>query len=903
MSDKILLIDGNSIINRAFYGLPDLTNGQGIHTGAIYGFLSTMFKMIEDENASHIAVAFDVHQPTFRHLKYDKYKSGRNPMPEELKQQVPLLKQLLQSMNIMTIEQGGIEADDILGTMATISENHGFAVTILSGDRDLLQIASDTVKVCVPKTVKGKTSIEVYYEKDVIDRYKVNAKQYIELKALKGDSSDAIPGLPGVGEKTAEKLMAEYGSIEEIYNHIDEIKGNSLKKNIAENRELLDLCLFLVTIKRDAELGIHLDDTRIHDMFNENSYKLFKEFELKNFYDRFDGKAGDKSLPEFNVLSVKNEKDILTLNDAIANSKMLGLMLWSYGQNIDHQENDGQLSLFEVEADNRHIFIALCLDNNSVYTVDSDDITVNGVLELIDSCLKSDKCYMYDVKALYPYIDRDDRLASEGCKGLSDIMIGEYLINPLKSEYDMADIAKDRLGITISDYKELFEKKTWQEAIVSDKERFYQYAVLQAYVVANAGPVIESELINADMLDLFYNMEMPVSYVLYEMERQGMLVDKLALKKYGENLESGIADLEKKIYEAAGHEFNISSPKQLAVILFEEMQLPGGKKTKTGYSTSAEVLEKLEPEYPFVRDILEYRTLTKLKSTYADGLAQFIEDDGRIRSSFNQTITATGRISSTEPNLQNIPMRMELGRSIRKVFIPAEGAKLVDADYSQIELRILASMSDDKELIDAYKSGNDIHAITASKVFHIPLEDVDDTMRRNAKAVNFGIVYGISSFGLGQDLSISREEAKKYIDDYFKSYTGIKTFLDSVKQSAKEKGYSETLYKRRRPIPELSSSNFMQRGFGERVAMNAPIQGTAADIMKIAMIAVHDRLLKEKLNSRIILQVHDELVIEAPDAETEKAATILIEEMSNAADLAVKLDVSCHIGNDWYEAK
>lgn len=911
LNNKILLIDGHSIMNRAYFALPDLTNAKGIHTNAIYGFLTTMFKIIDEEKPAYLAVAFDVHAPTFRHEVYCDYKAGRKPMQEELKQQIPLIKDVLTAMQIPVLEKSGIEADDILGTLARRGEKEGIDVVILSGDRDLLQIASKKTKISVPKTIKGQTIIENYFEADVAEKYKVTPEQYIELKALKGDNSDHISGVPGVGEKTAEDLMVTYGSIENIYAHLDDIKKKSVRENLAANRELLDTCLFLVTIKTDCDIEFDFEKAvnTNESMFNQDAYNIFRELELKNFYNKFEN-ANDEAAELIDKYTViKNDKEIKSLLDKVKSDSFNEIAISLFAKESDDPflESSGQMSLFDMSVANEKnasMAVSISLGKEDIYYLDTANISADSIKNIVKEIFNSKKTiYSFDVKKIYKYVDTEGLDANNVTENINDIMIAEYLLNPLKSEYDIADIVKDYLGILITTYKQLFDKLEFDEAIKKDKDKFIKYLSEFSFALLKLGPILLDKLNESNMFKLYKEVEMPLSYVLYAMEKEGILVEKQALKEYGDKLSVGIEILEKKIYEAAGKEFNINSPKQLATILFEEMELPGGKKTKTGYSTSAEVLEKLAEDYPFVKDILEYRTLTKLKSTYADGLANYIDYDGRIRTTFNQTITATGRISSTDPNLQNIPMRMELGRSIRKVFIPKSGYKFVDADYSQIELRILAALSKDKELIEAYKSGNDIHAITASKVFHIPLEEVTDLQRRNAKAVNFGIVYGISSFGLGQDLSISKAEAKQYIEDYFKSYTGIKDYLDNVKQFAKDNGYSETLYGRRRPIPELSSSNFMQRAFGERVAMNAPIQGTAADIMKIAMINVYNRLIREKLDSKLILQVHDELVVEAKDSELEKVTNLVIEEMANAASLAVKLEVSCNTGSDWYEAK
>lgn len=872
---KLVLIDGHSILNRAFYGVPDLTNSEGTHTGAVYGFLNIMFRIVDEDKPDNLIVTFDEHAPTFRHLKYSAYKGTRKPMPEELREQVPLIKQMLAAMNVKVVSKEGLEADDLLGTLAKEAEKKDFEVSLVSGDRDLLQIASEHIKIRIPKTKKGGTEIEDYHASDVQALYGLTPAQFIQLKALMGDTADNIPGVPKVGEKTALELMHEYGSIDSIYEHIEEIKKNSIRESLRENRELADLSLFLATIKTDCELDVHPEDAPLPVFYTEEAYTLCRKLELKSFYSKFDKQKAANAAADMDF----TVHPLSELNAA-------GL---------------SKVSLSFYPIDDNTFFAAICTDKD-VYVSEGKECA-----DLIRILVSNGCCiYTYDLKKLYPYLyDKDDYSISsgEGCKGFCDLMIAEYLLNPLKGSYNIPDASESYLSLLINHYEEVFKKESFASALSSSRERFEAFAAGEAAALYALSDVLMEKLKTEEMDKLFFEMEMPLSFVLFKTEEAGIRADRDALNSYSAELDVTIKQLEQNIWAAAGEEFNINSPKQLGVILFEKMGIQGGKKTKTGYSTAADVLEKLAADHPFVSDILEYRTYTKLKSTYADGLTAFIKEDGRIHTSLNQCVTATGRLSSTEPNLQNIPMRYELGRKIRKVFAPAEGYIFADADYSQIELRILASLAGDENLIEAYRSGDDIHRITASKVFHVPFEDVTDIQRRNAKAVNFGIVYGISTFGLSEGLSISRKEAEGYIKEYFATYPGIKAYLDGCKAYAKENGYSVTMFGRRRPIPELKSSNFMQRAFGERVAMNAPIQGTAADVIKIAMIRVYDRLVKEGLKSRLILQIHDELLIETSSDEESKVLVILREEMENAADLPVKLIADAHTGKDWYEAK
>ena len=879
---KLVLVDGHSILNRAFYGVPDLTNAAGLHTNAIYGFLNILFKILDEESPDYLTVAFDVKAPTFRHEMFKEYKGTRKPMPEELREQVPVMKEVLQAMGIRIIEQAGYEADDLLGTIAKRAEAEGIDVSLVSGDRDLLQIATDRIRIRIPKTKGGRTEIENYYAADVEAKYQVNPVQFIDLKALMGDTADNIPGVPKVGEKTATDLMVQFGSLDGIYEHIDEVTKKSIKESLIQNKDLAYLSRELATIKIDSPLTYTLEEARVGNFFNEASYILFKKLEFKNLLNKFEKGVSNEEI-----------SDSFHLVENLAEAEALFTRVLS--------DKDRQIGLKVVKEAGRHgelLGVALHLpEEGSFLVLKQGFLTEEYLKEKIALLGAQCRIATADIKSEYAYLQAQDT------DRFFDVILAAYLLNPLKNDYTVEDIANEYLNLMLPEKGQAFGRLSFKAALNEKPEEFLKYCCFEAYVCAQAAVCLQQKLEETQMDRLMREIEMPLTLVLFSMEEEGIRVNPEALKDYGEALLGKITELEQEIYSEAGCEFNINSPKQLGEILFEKMGLPGGKKTKTGYSTAADVLEKLSGEYPVVKHILEYRGLTKLKSTYADGLAAYIEDENRIHSTFNQTITATGRISSTEPNLQNIPIRMELGRQIRKVFIPKDGYCFMDADYSQIELRVLASMSGDERLIEAYRSHADIHRTTASQVFHIPFEEVTDLQRRNAKAVNFGIVYGISSFGLSEDLSISRKEAAAYIEQYFETYPQVKQFIDSLVKDAKKNGYAVTLYGRRRPVPELFSSNFMQRSFGERVAMNSPIQGTAADIIKIAMIRVFERLKKEGLKSKLILQVHDELLIETALEEEEQVRMILEEEMVHASSLAVELEIDLHVGNNWYEAK
>lgn len=885
MAEKIMLIDGNSIVNRAFYGVPLLTNGEGRYTNGVYGFLNILFKLLDEEQPDYLAVAFDLHAPTFRHRTFDGYKGTRKGMPEELREQMPLLKEVLQAMHIPIFEQEGFEADDILGTLSALAEKNGVVPVVVSGDRDLLQLAGETLKVRIPKTKGGRTETEDYYAADVQAKYGVTPAEFIDMKALMGDTSDNIPGVPGIGEKTAAKIITQYHDIETAIAHAAEIKPKKASENLAAYQEQARLSKFLATIVRDMPLEWDKEALKIGDMFNQTAYELVKRLEFKSMFSHFEGSASAPKQAEQTYRFVADREGVKEVLAALKKGEV------GYAFVYENEEGQG-LALYQEQL-------------GGVWIEASMAFLMQELLEIFQPFF-ADSAYRkigHDVK-------KDIRfLRSYGYNGFTaefDTAIGAYILNATGSSYEYDDIAATFLNETYPSHEEVFGKGRTKKAFAAlpEAERT-AYGARQAEIFFRARKVMEERLAENEQKSLFYDMEMPLIYVLADMEKYGIKVDKAALLVYQKRLGESLDGMEEEIYALAGEKFNINSPKQLGVILFERLGLKGGKKTKTGYSTAADVLEKLRTAHPIVERILHYRQLAKLKSTYADGLLAVMDaETEKIYSTFNQTITATGRISSTEPNLQNIPVRLELGRELRKIFIP-ESAEFcfLDADYSQIELRVLAHISGDESLIAAFKSNQDIHRMTASQVFHVPFDEVTPLQRSNAKAVNFGIIYGKGAFSLGQDLGISRKEAEEYINAYFARYPKIKTFMeDTIKNGAKN-GYVSTLWNRRRNMPELQSSNFMQRAAGERAAMNMPIQGTAADIIKLAMIKVHRALQEGGYRSRLILQVHDELLIEAYKEEKDAVAKILKENMEHAADLLVPLDVDVHEGASWFEAK
>lgn len=901
MSEKLVLIDGHSILNRAYHGLPDLTNSEGLHTNAVYGFLNILFKILDEEKPDYLTVAFDVHAPTFRHKMFDAYKGTRKPMDEELRQQVPMIKEMLTAMGVKIVEMEGYEADDILGTLSVKAEQAGIEVSIISGDRDLLQLATDHVMIRIPKTKKTGTEIENYKTADVIEKYGVTPKEFIDVKALQGDTADNIPGVPGIGEKTAGALISQYHCIEAVHDNAANVRPPRASKNIVEYWDQAVMSKELATIIVDAPVEYDFAQARldgVDSLYTEEAFLLCKRYEFKNMLSRFNVEAPKNNAEEhFTIVSdMKTAKAVF--NKAKGKDVAFAIVP---GKADSSQDSDGQLNLFAEPASNDYLALAIAFSDEDIYFIYANDEISSGYLDEQLGTLDVRTWISPDLKEnLHRY--NAGKIAQDQRGRYFDMMVAAYLLNPLIGEYPYDAVAKDYLGMMISSKKDYLGKLSCEQMIAEEEKKVVDYACYEVYTAWKSRSVLEKQLEEKGMLKLYREIEMPLVFVLYDMEKEGIRADGQKLKEYSEQLSVSIEQLENRIYEAAGEEFNINSPKQLGVILFEKLNLPNGKKTKTGYSTAADVLEKLAPEHQIVADILEYRQLSKLKSTYADGLVNFITDDGKIHTTFNQTITATGRLSSTDPNLQNIPIRIELGKLIRKVFLPEDGDLFVDSDYSQIELRVLAHISGDEKLIEAFQNGQDIHRSTAALVFDTPFDEVTELQRRNAKAVNFGIVYGISAFGLSNDLGISRKEAQEYIDSYFEKYPKIKEFIDTTVADARENGYTKTMFGRIRPIPELSSSNFMQRQFGERVAMNSPIQGTAADIIKIAMIRVHDRLENEGLSSKLILQVHDELLIETKEAEKEQVIKILEEEMHGAANLKVSMDVGTECGYDWYDA-
>ncbi len=875
MKDTILLIDGHSILNRAFYGLPLLTNAKGLHTNAVYGFLNILFKAIEDIAPRYIAVAFDLSAPTFRHEMYEAYKGTRKQMPEELREQVPVIKDVLKAMNICLLQKEGFEADDMIGSACKMAKEYKAGATILSGDKDLLQLVNESVTLMLPKTSKGTTVVEVFTPKRVEEVFGFSPEHIVDFKAMMGDSSDNIPGLPGVGQKTASELIIKYGTLENAHEHREEKKKKKARTAFEESYESGLLSKRLATIKTDVKLEFSIEDLRLRELYTKEAYGIFKELGFKNFLTRFDESARSEQKMS-KTLRLSGLKAAFEAVKKASSADSVGFYL-----DIEGERAKG---------------LALALCDECVYISAEGEIGEEKLRSLAKEVLKSSlNIYTMDFK------EQQNILRAETSSKLFDCVVAAYLIDPLRSEYTYEYIAAQYGGASLSSAEEIVNAKITKKTVITDEQR-EKIALLKAYSAYISAKALDEKLKEQGMSKLFYEIETPLIYTLSDMETAGIKMNADELAAFSSELQDNIDKLEKKIYEQAGEEFNIQSPKQLGYILFEKLKLSGGKKTKSGYSTAADVLEKLVPTAPIVADILKYRQYFKLRSTYAEALGGYVKEDGRIHSHFQQTVTATGRLSSTDPNMQNIPVRMELGRNIRRVFVPKDGYIFIDADYSQIELRVLAHMSGDEKLIEAYRQDSDIHKITASQVFDVPLDEVTPIQRRNAKAVNFGIVYGISSFGLSQDLSITRKEAQEYINKYFETYPGIKRFLDKSVEGAKKNGYTTTLFGRRRPMPELSSSNFMQRSFGERVAMNSPIQGSAADIIKIAMNSVNRRLKEEGLDARLILQVHDELLVEAKSSEKDAVCALLREAMEGAAKLSVDLVVDMNMGLNWDEA-
>ncbi|MBP5453621.1 MAG: DNA polymerase I [Lachnospiraceae bacterium] len=850
------------MMNRGFYALP-LLDKNGVYTNAVLGFLNILIKTIEEEKPEYLTVAFDVHAPTFRHEMFKEYKGTRSAAPTELISQFPIMEEVLTSMGVRIVKQAGFEADDLLGTLAKKSEKEGLDVTLLSGDRDLLQIASDKIKSSIPKTSKGVTQTFYYYAKDVMEEKGVTPLEFIDVKALQGDTSDNIPGVPGVGPKTAEGLIKTYHNLENLYDHLDDLKGKkALYANLSENKENAFFSRTLSRIEINAPVDLDLNNSECKNLLNDNSMEVLLKYSLRKVIEKLSSFSGAKEVNE-----AKDDIDFTVVSSKEEAKKALSLI-----------KGKKSVSLYGCDEG-----LSVTVSDETYFIEFNSVILKDFLTEEVRNNLEPDtNVNTLNIKTIYDYV-------GEYKDSFDDAEILAYLADPLKGEYNISYLCDKYLSKYFDDDKALLKEPKKRASLIT------KYA-------GELVSTIKEEVKKMGEEELYRKIEMPLSFVLYSMEKDGVYVDKKALKAFGEKLTVKISELEKSIYEAAGEEFNINSPKQLGVILFEKMNLPHGKKTKTGYSTSADILERLSGEYPIVSDILEYRMLTKLNSTYVEGLTACIKEDGRIHTHFNQTITATGRISSTEPNLQNIPIRRELGRELRKVFLPKPGFKFIDADYSQIELRLMAHMSGDEKMIGAFKEKKDIHRSTASIVFEVPYDEVTSELRRQAKAVNFGIIYGISDYGLSEDTGLDFYVAKKHKEDYFSKYSKIKEYIDSTVEKAKEDGFVTTLYKRVRPIPELSSSNFMLRSFGERVAMNAPIQGTAADIMKIAMINIFNRLKEEKLESKLLIQVHDEVLLEVKESEIEKVKEIVSDEMTNAASLSVELESEVNVGDTWFDA-
>ena len=888
-------------MSRAFYGIPELTNSQGLHTNAVYGFLNILLKVLDQEQADHLAVAFDVHEPTFRHKMFDAYKGTRKPMPPELHEQIPLMQEVLRSMHIPLLMKGGYEADDLLGTIAKRCQKEGVEVTIVSGDRDLLQLADEKIKICLPKTAKGVTTVYNYYPEDVMKEWGVTPLEFIDLKALMGDTSDNIPGVPGLGPKSAEWIITKYHTIEAA--HEAALAGDpefkvprkpKAAQMLVDEWESAALSKTLATICIDAPIDFDYDDARVENMFNADSFEFVKRLELKSLLKRFDVSSLDLAAEQkLDLSGLKEVDDPYMARIAFRDAASEGQAGFAIA---------GEDLYFALDGDRSYHFYGFDWQTELCALAGKEGVrlyTMN-LKQALYHCAFAPESHVYD------------------------LALAAYVINPLKDSYSYEDLARDFMGLTLPSEKELRDdlkdrphcpNPVTDAANAGDGTQVAGFntdadggcadpvactmAAYSAIVALRSAKKIFVKLEELEERTLYEEIEMPLVYTLYDMQRAGILVDKQALVDYGVELRAGIETLQARIYAEAGEEFNINSPKQLGEILFGKLGMKGGKKTKSGYSTAADVLEKLAEDHEIVADILNYRTLSKLNSTYAEGLLNYIQADGRIHGEFNQMVTATGRISSTNPNLQNIPVRTELGRRFRTVFVPKPGCVFIDADYSQVELRILASLSGDAKLIAAYKDASDIHAVTASQVFHVPLEEVTPELRRNAKAVNFGIVYGISAFGLSEGLSISRSEAKEYIERYFAAYPDVKKYLDGEVAFAHEHGYVKTIFGRRRPVPDINASNFMRRSFSERVAMNSPIQGSAADIMKKAMNEVNRALRAGGYASRIVLQVHDELLIEAPVAEQDAVKALLIDKMQHAVDLAVELVADANVGMNW----
>ena len=899
---KLVLIDGNSILNRAFYGIMGskmLQSKDGTPTNAVYGFLAILFKILEDIKPEYLVVAFDLKGPTKRHEMYDGYKANRKGMPDELACQMPIIKEILRAMKIDIVEKQGYEGDDILGTLSVYGEKQGLDVTILSGDRDTFQLATDKVTIRIPRTKMGKTEVEDFNKAKVEEIYNLEPKQLIEVKGLQGDTSDNIPGVPGIGEKTALKLIQKYKNIENLYKLLEEGKAEDVKgktrERILENKDLAFLSKELGTINVNAPIEENLEEFKVEEWDKTEVLKLFKELNFNRYIERFNLASEDEIEPEEVVEKYEvQEIDIDKAKEMILKTKELFY-------HFSTKEVNKPECIIKKEFES---FSFYNKEENKAYFVKLSEDSYNALKEIFED--KAIKKYGYKTSEDYILLKQRGILPQNI---IYDAEVAVYDLDPSNMKYRMQDVAYQYLDFNMDEYLNgLGIKKQEQINLFeenADNDEYERYLnTLYCYLIQKLYEKTTEELERLEETDLFNNIEMPLVEVLSEMQYEGIQIDKDELEEFGVTLKQNIEELTQEIYTLSGTEFNINSPKQLGEVLFEKLELPVIKKTKTGYSTDVDVLEKLKKEHPVIEKILEYRSLTKLNSTYVEGLKPYINPvTGRIHSYFHQTITATGRISSTEPNLQNIPTRIELGKQLRRAFKPKEGYLFIDADYSQIELRVLAHISNDEHMIEAFNNNEDIHKQAAASVFKVPINEVTKEQRTHAKAVNFGIVYGISDFGLGEQIGVSRKKAKEYIDQYLEKYSGIKQFMSDIVEEAKEKGYVETLFKRRRYIPELKSKNFNIRQFGARAAMNTPIQGTAADIMKIAMIDVFNKLKERKLKSRLILQIHDELLIETKEEEKEEVKNILKTSMENAIKLKVPLRADVSEAYNWYDLK
>ena len=885
MGEKIVIIDGNSLINRAYYAMqrPMITR-EGIYTQGIYGFLNMLGKIRDDYAPEYLTVAFDLKAPTFRHLEYKDYKAGRKPMPPELAMQMPVLKDVLGAMNIPILELEGFEADDIIGTVARLGEEKGLEPLIVTGDKDALQLATDVTKVLITK--KGVTDFELFDHDKMIERYNLTPVQFIDLKGLMGDSSDNIPGIPGVGEKTGIKLLEQFGSIENMLANTEQIERESLRNKVEENAQLAIMSKQLATINRFVPIEFEFESLREEEPDYDRLIELYQKLEFNSFLKKLKMPAGETEKTE-NAVPLQVEKTIIRVPEeldaltALTGKEVFIKVFGDYG----HVRKPEMQGIFLM--DEKRAFCVDCLQispEEAVQTVNHLNLSLSGH-DIKD-----------DVFSLMSYGMTDFDISF-------DTAIAEYVLDVSRSKYDLKTLAIEKLHQDIPDQNE-FVAGSGQIDMFSDNTAAYlDYGVLLGSITMAVRRCQETEIEEKNLAKVLYDVELPLVEVLASMEVSGVRADKKFIDEFGLQLKEKIQLLELQIYDLAGTQFNINSPVQLGEILFEKLQLPSGKKTKRGYSTSADILEKIKDKHPIVPAVLEYRNLSKLNSTYVEGLKPLIASDGRIHAHFQQTVTATGRISCTEPNLQNIPIRQELGRKLRNAFEAEEGYTLVGADYSQIELRVLAHLSQDESLIDAFNNGEDIHRMTASRVLGIPADQITVADRSRAKAVNFGVIYGMSGFGLSEELNITRKEAEDYIKEYFKKHEKVKAYMDRQIAGAKETGYSETILGRKRAIHEITASAYMVRQLGERLAMNSPIQGSAADIIKLAMLKVYRELKEKHPAARLILQVHDELIIEVPDSELEEVKELLVRNMESAMNLSVKLAVETNTGHTWYDLK